>query len=106
MVKTPLFHCCGPRFNHWSGNCDLASRGELPKTQNKTKIKNYYFWAKVLKAISPGLCINETISFKKKRNFLKKISIHMKRKYTEQLSFGGNMEILIFFYIFSSNECI
>ena len=30
----------------------------------------------------------------------------MKRKYTEQLSFGGNMEILIFFYIFSSNECM
>lgn len=31
-------------------------------------MKNYYFWAKVLKAISSGLCINETISFKKKRN--------------------------------------
>ena len=70
MVKTPLFHCRGPRFNHGSGNCDLASRGELPKTQNKTKM-NYYFWAKVLQAISSGLCINETISFKKKRNFFR-----------------------------------
>ena len=67
MVKTPLFYCRGPRFNHWSGNCDLASHGELPETKNKTKMNNYYFWAKVLQAISPGLCINETISLKKEK---------------------------------------
>ena len=63
------FTAVGPGSITGQGTVIWQVMGSCQK--HKTKMNNYYFWAKVLQAISPGLCINETISLKKKRNFFR-----------------------------------
>ena len=39
VVRTPHFHCQGPRFNPWWGKQDPASHKVQPKKENKTNQK-------------------------------------------------------------------
>ena len=80
VVRTPCFHCQGPRFDPWSGNQDPANHMACPKQKEKQKL----FIQKSMKGKGPWPIMalpRYLLTFKENKYTWIKKKVELYRKY-------------------------